>query len=425
MRYPSPAPIGCSRLAFQQGQIPATAEIAGRASGSRGMQSFDVVIAGGAAMGSSVAYHLLAEPAFRGRVLVVEKDPTYRRSASALSAASIRQQFSTAVNIRISLYGIAFLRGIGEHLAVDGERPEIGLQGGRISLCRRARPAPRCWRENQALQKRGRAPTSRFSTRPALAQPLPLARHGGPRLRDAGAARARAGSTAGACCRPSAARRARSEPSTAPARSSAVERDGGRITAVTPGRRQRASPAARSSIAPERAAPRWRRWPASTFPSWPSAAPSSASPAASGSTASRSSSTRPAFGAGRRATVSSAASRRKRAKTTRTGMTTIRRPRRSTGRSSRSASGRRSPHRVPAFEADPAGPRLGGALRHVPPRPQRHRRARRRARQFLSLQRLLGPRPAAVPGRRAGPRRAHRARPLSRASTCRISATSA
>src|SRR5687767_4459959 len=96
---------------------------------SRGhaMESVDVVIAGGAVMGSSVAYHLLADPAFRGRVLVVERDPTYRRSASALSAASIRQQFSTTVNIRISLFGIAFLRDIGERLAVDGERPAIGL----------------------------------------------------------------------------------------------------------------------------------------------------------------------------------------------------------------------------------------------------------------------------------------------------------
>jgi FAD-dependent oxidoreductase domain-containing protein 1 len=94
------------------------------------MESFDVVIAGGAVMGSSVAYHLLADPAFRGRVLVIEREPTYRRSASALSAASIRQQFSTAVNIRISLYGIAFLRSLGERLAVDGERPDIGLKEG-------------------------------------------------------------------------------------------------------------------------------------------------------------------------------------------------------------------------------------------------------------------------------------------------------
>jgi FAD-dependent oxidoreductase domain-containing protein 1 len=116
------------------------------------MESFDVVIAGGAVMGSSVAYHLLADPAFGGRVLVVERDPTYRRSASALSAASIRQQFSTAVNIRISLHGIAFLRGVGEHLAVDGERPDIGLkEGGYLYLAGAAGAAMLA--ENQALQR--------------------------------------------------------------------------------------------------------------------------------------------------------------------------------------------------------------------------------------------------------------------------------
>ncbi len=88
----------------------------------------DVVVIGGAATGSSVAFHLAAAPDFRGRVLVLEKDPSYRFCASALSAASIRQQFSTAVNIRISLHGIAFLREIGRHLAVDGEAPDIALR---------------------------------------------------------------------------------------------------------------------------------------------------------------------------------------------------------------------------------------------------------------------------------------------------------
>jgi FAD-dependent oxidoreductase domain-containing protein 1 len=91
-------------------------------------ESYDVVIVGGAAMGSSVACHLLCAGAFDGRVAVIDKDPTYQRSASALSAASIRQQFSTAVNVRISLHGIAFLRAIGEILEVDGERPEVGLK---------------------------------------------------------------------------------------------------------------------------------------------------------------------------------------------------------------------------------------------------------------------------------------------------------
>ncbi|SIQ10526.1 FAD-binding oxidoreductase [Bosea sp. TND4EK4] len=98
-------------------------------------ETADVVICGGAAIGSSVAYHLAADPGFSGKVVVIEKDPTYRYSASALSAASIRQQFSSAVNIRISLHGIGFLRSIGEHLAVDGEVPAIDLhEGGYLYL---------------------------------------------------------------------------------------------------------------------------------------------------------------------------------------------------------------------------------------------------------------------------------------------------
>src|SRR5215213_4817446 len=113
--------------------------------------TYEVVIVGGAAMGSSIACHLLADPDFRGRLLVIEKDPTYRRSASALSAASIRQQFSSAVNIRISLFGIAFLRGIGERLAVDGERPDIALrERGYLYLASAAGAA--VLEENHALQ---------------------------------------------------------------------------------------------------------------------------------------------------------------------------------------------------------------------------------------------------------------------------------
>lgn len=111
----------------------------------------DVVIVGGAVMGSSVAYHLLADPDFGGRVVVIEKDPTYQLSASALSAASIRQQYSSAVNIRISLYGIQFLRAIGDILAVDGERPEIDLKEGGYLYCASAAGA-QILRENHALQ---------------------------------------------------------------------------------------------------------------------------------------------------------------------------------------------------------------------------------------------------------------------------------
>lgn len=103
------------------------------------MTAQDVVIAGGAVTGSSVAYHLAAHPGFSGRILVIEKDPAYRFCASALSAASIRQQYSSAINIAISLHGIKFLRGIGETLMVDGEAPEIGLvEGGYLFLATEA-----------------------------------------------------------------------------------------------------------------------------------------------------------------------------------------------------------------------------------------------------------------------------------------------
>ena len=112
-----------------------------------------VVIVGGGAMGSSVACHILQDPAFAGRVLVVEKDPTYRLAASALSAASIRQQYSQPINIAVSGYGISFLRDLARHLAVGDEAPEIGLsEAGYLYLAGEA-GAP-ALRASHAVQRR-------------------------------------------------------------------------------------------------------------------------------------------------------------------------------------------------------------------------------------------------------------------------------
>ncbi len=88
----------------------------------------DVVIVGGGVIGSAIAFFLASDRAFDGRVVVIERDPTYRQASSALSASSIRQQFSTPENIRMSQFGFGFLRGVGERLAVDGEpKVDIGL----------------------------------------------------------------------------------------------------------------------------------------------------------------------------------------------------------------------------------------------------------------------------------------------------------
>jgi glycine/D-amino acid oxidase-like deaminating enzyme len=90
-------------------------------------RSYDVVIAGGAAMGSSLAYHLTADSGFKGRVLVVERDFTYAKAATSLSLSSIRQQFSSPINIRLSQAGFAFLKAARETLAVDGDGPDLPI----------------------------------------------------------------------------------------------------------------------------------------------------------------------------------------------------------------------------------------------------------------------------------------------------------
>ena len=92
-----------------------------------GCERVDVVIAGGAVMGAATAYFLAAHPRFDGRVLVLEHDPSYQRAATTRSAASIRHQFSTPENIRLSMFGTTFLRQAAERLAVGGEAPALGF----------------------------------------------------------------------------------------------------------------------------------------------------------------------------------------------------------------------------------------------------------------------------------------------------------
>ncbi len=87
-----------------------------------------VVIIGGGAVGSSTAYHLARDPAFKGSITVIERDPTYRIASSSLSCASIRQQFSTPVNVAMSRYGFQFLEQAHDLLAVGDDKAEVSLK---------------------------------------------------------------------------------------------------------------------------------------------------------------------------------------------------------------------------------------------------------------------------------------------------------
>ncbi len=86
--------------------------------------TFDIIIIGGGVIGASIAFNL-QDGGFKGRVAILEKDPTYERAATALSVGGIRRQFSTEVNIRISQYGLEFYADFGQRMAVADTAPEI------------------------------------------------------------------------------------------------------------------------------------------------------------------------------------------------------------------------------------------------------------------------------------------------------------
>ena len=87
--------------------------------------SYDVVIVGGAIIGSSVAWWLSREPGFDGSVLVVEKDPLYQQCSTAHTNSCMRQQFSERLNIQISRFAADFVRDFRSWMDDDPEVPEI------------------------------------------------------------------------------------------------------------------------------------------------------------------------------------------------------------------------------------------------------------------------------------------------------------
>lgn len=88
---------------------------------------FDVIIIGGGIMGSSTAFFLASNSDFKGTIAVIEKDPSYEKSATALSLSSYRQQFSTPINIKISQFGYQFLKNCKDILSVGNDKPDISL----------------------------------------------------------------------------------------------------------------------------------------------------------------------------------------------------------------------------------------------------------------------------------------------------------
>jgi FAD-dependent oxidoreductase domain-containing protein 1 len=111
-----------------------------------------VVVIGGGAVGAAVALFLRQLGGAAVQVQVVEPDPTLARSSSALSAGSVRQQFSNAVNVQMSRFGHQVIREADVWLGVDGHPVQVGWVPGAYLFCAPAAGAP-VLQHNHAVQR--------------------------------------------------------------------------------------------------------------------------------------------------------------------------------------------------------------------------------------------------------------------------------
>ena len=103
--------------------------------GTPARDSYDVVIVGGAIMGSAVAW-FLTDLGFDGRILVLERDMSFEKTATATSTSCIRQQFSTELNVMISQFGAEFVTHLRDYMGGDPRVPQLGIRnfGYKLSI---------------------------------------------------------------------------------------------------------------------------------------------------------------------------------------------------------------------------------------------------------------------------------------------------
>ena len=93
--------------------------------------SYDIVIVGGAVIGSSIAFWLTENPGFDGSILVVERDSSYEFSSTALSTSATRQQYSNPINVLISQFGVEFIEGFQDRMQKfypSEKAPDLGFR---------------------------------------------------------------------------------------------------------------------------------------------------------------------------------------------------------------------------------------------------------------------------------------------------------
>ena len=124
--------------------------------------SYDVVIIGGAIMGSSTAWFLTETRDFDGRILVVERDPSYEKCSTAHTNSCMRQQFSEKLNVQISQFAADFVKNLPERIG-DARVPAQTIQNYGYLYLADSEAFAATLRENQKVQLDAGAETELLS----------------------------------------------------------------------------------------------------------------------------------------------------------------------------------------------------------------------------------------------------------------------
>jgi FAD-dependent oxidoreductase domain-containing protein 1 len=118
-------------------------------------KSSDIVIIGGGAVGSAVAFALVKSGVDPKRILIVERDTSYAECSTARSAGGVRQQFSTPENIALSQ---ATLVALAQLKSEFGDDADVGFrEQGYLILASTA--SVKVLHDNAILQRRHGAST--------------------------------------------------------------------------------------------------------------------------------------------------------------------------------------------------------------------------------------------------------------------------
>lgn len=135
--------------------------------------SYDVVIVGGSIMGSATAWFLTRDPDFKGRILVVERDPTYAQTSTAHTTSCMRQQFSTELNVKISQFAADFVKNFRARMRGDERVPELPIRSFGYMYLADTEAFADVLRANQKVQLRAGAAT-RLLSPDEIAQAYPF-----------------------------------------------------------------------------------------------------------------------------------------------------------------------------------------------------------------------------------------------------------